>query len=366
MNAYQSLIDAIYSNDINQLNSAINQAKKEKLRISQSEGEGKLFSAIIRLINSNWIEGWKVIYRNIKPILLSGEEGEFPVLWSIAIMDGNIEVLKDLEELGYIKKYRDNNRRNTIHILFNTLGMHKIRTPSNEKIKEMIDFFSKDINLYESYPGYFKEGDTFKNGNAFWSYAIKQDNWDLAQYTLPEKWDDIIKTPRWKESFIYLQKTVQKERSDNMENLWKHILSLFLNIEQFRSLLEFKSIEDISYLFSASSSENREFLWEFINKQDSNQRTFWHQLAGQPKHPLFKKMIEYAIADKINIQPYITQQDIWNERPIDSYFAFWEITEESKDEQDINNFVFLKENLTKDDLHFTSDLMSVPIIDKIL
>lgn len=366
MNAYQSLIDAIYSNDINQLNSAINQAKKENLKISQSEGEGKLFSAIIRLINSNWVEGWKVIYKNIKPILLSREEGEFPVLWSIAIMDGNLEVLKDLEELGYIKKYRDNNRRTTIHILFNTLGMHKIRNPSNEKIKDMIDFCSKDINLYESYPGYFTEGDTFKNGNAFWSYAIKQDNWDLARYTLPEKWDDVIKTTRWKESFIYLQKTVQKERSENIENLWKHILSLFLHIDQFRSLLEFKSIEDISYLFTASTRENRKFLWEFINKKDSNQRTFWHQLSGQPKNPLFKKMLQYAMEDKINIQPYITQQDIWHERPIDSYFAFWEITEESKNKDDIRDFLFLKGSLSEDDLRFTSDLISLPLIDKIM
>lgn len=368
MNAYLKIIESLYLNDSKKLNDSIEQFKNQKLVIANSEeGAGKLFSAFIRIVNNQWIDGWTIIYENFKPLLLSRKEGEFPILWTMAVTNGNLKVLEDLEALGYISRYRDDSQKTTIHILFDTVGIHKIHTPSNAQIKNIIDFISDKLDLYEAYPGFFEKGDVLKNGNAFWSYAIKQDNWSLAEYTLPHSWEDMIKTKRWDEAVIYLQETFKKIGNKNKEiqNLWEKMLYSFIDNKNFQKYLNITDLHDLEQLIPLFKNRNRDFLWEVMSKKNQYGRTFWHQLIGQPTQEIFYNVIDYAIQDNININEIVTLQDSETERPIDSYIMYWEYINKELSIRDKEYFNRLVLSLKDKDLNFTSDLISVSVGEKL-
>lgn len=284
--------------------------------ISYGEPPLQNVAPIIHVANKGWIEGWKLLANKFPNELKYHKPNEFPIFWETALHNAQHTILSSLITLGVDPLFIDINGRNSVHLLFETLRYEKISKPSSDKIIYCLKWLAgKEIDIYSSYPGEYTYDSIYKNGHNFWSYALFQENWEVAFKAMPSRWEDVIKTPRWEESLIYMKKAMKDIKDTNDLDMinkiiakWedRFLLESFLHKdkdtfsnEQIIKLIK-SNISDIELVFSLW----KEFSWYRANQQPLDNLDNY-QLLLETQYDYKEDWMTYDIVEDRHIEVLI-------------------------------------------------------------
>lgn len=360
---------ALYESNAQDLVKYLKQAKQQKIP-KDNNLAATLFPALLKVVMNGWEYGWNVMYQNFPSVILtSDDDGGFPILWEIAAVEGHLHILKDIEKLGAnILKHKDSKKRNTAHLMFDSIGFHRLFPTENNKIIETIKWFKENnIDIHEPHPGFFGENDTLKAGHSLWEYAIKYYNWHLVLAILPETWEDVLKSKRWKMQVAELHSFVKKHSNMETDLLWLLWLDRFFDHWYYDSsqFSTFHEIKLLTGVFSRPEKDMSKF-WEIINTKNENDRTWWHVIVQHIDDDTFDKILNLAEKEDFNIAEKLLEKDNIGIRPIDNLLLQYEIKGISPFEGKYKElFLTVKNSMTKEDADYTNIFITEPLTERL-
>lgn len=310
-----------------------NQMNNDLKRSYYYSEEHKNLLPFLNIITSGWIEGWKLLVEHFEEDIFvqSDMVTDFPALWEVAAQYAEKEVLEDLVKLGCDPLFRNSEGQNTVHLVYDAIKKDAIVSIPTYKIIETLDWCkSKGMDIYETYPGsQFVDYDINRIGHSIWSYAIRQNSWEIADHYFPTSWFDIIKSKRWKYTLSQLKDLIEiKKLSDKkmffrskeyngtyILNIWNTILNDFLEPYLAFSDDDFSSENDYVYVLDMNK-EQREAIWEKYKEININNRNSWFDVIVNIDNPTAYKIIYLAYEDGENIFEILSIPDNLNESPL--------------------------------------------------
>ena len=313
-----------------QTNNQINNDFKRSYYYSE---EHKNLLPFLNIITSGWIDGWKLLVGQFEEDIFvqSDMVSDFPALWEVAAQYAEKEVLDDLVKLGCDPLFRNSEGQNTVHLVYDAIKKDAIVSIPTHKVIETLEWCkSKGMDIYETYPGdQFVDYDINRAGHSIWSYAIRQNSWEIAEHYFPISWFDIIKSKRWKYTFSQLKDLIEiKKLSDKkmffrskeyhstyILNIWNRILNDFLDPYLAFSDDDFSSENDYGYVLNMNK-EQRESIWEKYKQININNRNSWFDIVINIDNPNAYKLIYLANEDGEDIFEILSTPDNLNESPL--------------------------------------------------
>lgn len=313
-----------------QTNNQINNDFKRSYYYSE---EHKNLLPFLNIITSGWIDGWKLLVEHFEEdiFIQSDMISDFPALWEVAAQYAEKEVLEDLVKLGCDPLFRNSEGQNTVHLVYDAIKKDAIVSIPTHKVIETLEWCkSRGMDIYETYPGdQFVDYDINRVGHSIWSYAIRQNSWEIAEHYFPTSWFDIIKSKRWKYTFSQLKDLIEiKKLSDKkmffrskeynstyILNIWDKILTDFLEPYLAFSDDDFSAENDYTYILNMDK-EQRKCIWEKYREININNRNSWFDIIINIDNPLSYKLIYLAYEDGENIFEILSTPDNLNESPL--------------------------------------------------
>lgn len=289
----------------------------------------------LNIITSGWIEGWKILVEYFEEDIFVQSDviSTFPVLWEVAAQYAEKEVLEDLTKLGCDPLFRNNEGQNTVHLVYDALKKDAIVSIPVYKVIETLEWCkSKGMDIYETYPGKeFVDYDINRAGHSIWSYAMRQNSWEIADRYFPTSWFDIIKSKRWKYTLSQLKDIIQikkiSEKScfpkkhdaqynkTNILSIWNKLLNNFLEPYLNFSDDDFMSDNDYLSIFNMNE-EQRKIVWEKYKEINQTNRNSWFEIITKIENPIIYKLVYLAREDKEDIFTLLSTPDNLNESPL--------------------------------------------------
>lgn len=327
-----------------------------------------LFPALLKVVLNGWKFGWDVFYKNFPSVLLTYKDDDFPIIWEIACIEGHLFILKDMEKLGAnLIQEKDGKGRNSVHVLFDSIAIQRIYPTENQKVIEMVKWFKENgLNIYEAYPGFYGENDSLKSGHALWDYAIRSYNWNLAIEVLPETWEEVNQSKRWKEQIPHLHDIIKKNQNMSTDLLWLLWLERFFE-HWYYSPLQFSTLHEIKLLtgvfIKSNNKHDHSKYWEIINYKNVSNRTWWHVIVQNPEDDnLFENIIKLANEDNISIKEKLFEKDLSGVRPIDNLIMYYKINNLKISESKWNSLLIkVLQEASKEELEYKNEIITESI-----
>jgi len=315
-----------------QTNNQINSDLKRSYYYSE---DYKNLIPFLNIITSGWIEGWKLLVEHFEEDIFvqSDMVTDFPALWEVAAQYAEKEVLEDLVKLGCDPLFRNIDGQNTVHLLYDAIKKDPIVRIHPQKVIETLEWCkSKGMDIYETYPGNdFVDYDINRSGHSIWSYAMRQNAWEIADYYFPTSWFDIIKSKRWKYTLSQLKDIIQIKKLSNKKtfinkydseyhkthilSIWNKILDDFL--EPYLAFSDDEFVSDNDYLSILSmNKEQRKIVWEKYSEINETNRNRWFEVITHIENPIIYKLVYLAKEDNEDIFEILSTPDNLNESPL--------------------------------------------------
>lgn len=346
---YEKGLDAISYQDINKLREALEEGFTLKgfFRTSSTSQinnddfkrnyyyseDYKNLLPFLNIITSGWIEGWKLLTTHFENDIFAQSEMnyEFSSLWEVAAQYSEKQVLEDLTRLGCDPLFRNSDGQNTVHLIYDAIKKDAIVNIPSFKIVESLEWCKNiGMDIYETYPGsQFTDYDINRVGHSIWSYAIRQNSWQIADHYFPTSWFDIIKSKRWKYTFSQLKDLIYiKKLTDNKNyikskeyektyilSIWNKIIDNFLEPYLEFSDDDFDTENDFLHLFNMNE-EQRKIVWSKYNHFNTSGRNSWFNIITYIDNPNIYKLVKLAKNDEEDIYNILSKPDGLGETPL--------------------------------------------------
>lgn len=325
----QAGMEAVFSQDEERLKDALArgfrlnefQRMSRAARKDPSARSEAPVSPFLRTIALNWYPGWQLLVNAFPDHIHRPGATGFPLLWETALQKARRAMLQDMALLGVDPLVRDVRHRSSIHVLFEGVRSDALERPSAVDLMLCAKWLAgKGVDVFEPHPGDYHPNDIYKEGHTLWSYAITQDAWHVALAMMPRRWDDVVRTPRWRATLDYFRQRCASGRvqAEIAYQVWGQFLSRFLD-DWLRETGDLLTDEAALPWVTRLSVEARARLWPRWAQPDGTGRMAWHRVAQHAHLPEHAVLLHLAQVEGVNLLDVWTQAEKYGERPMDAW-----------------------------------------------